>query len=579
MQVTPWIVVDVFVAMLIAPLSVYAWERYLRRDRQQELLAFGVLTLGILAWELNSILIDVATTVDGKLLWYNVGNAVVAPILLYSFLWFAVAYSRFKPVNTKWIGVVAGVHVAVFGTVFAFFPEFMYEAVGLLQRGPTTLYGITFAEWIVLDRALGLSFNLYQLYIYAMTVVGGAVLARYLLRNRTEVSTQQAFAIAIGVGSPLLANALVFTGVVPPELNTTDIAFGLTGIAFAVATFRYRLFRLVPMGREQLVETMNDPVVMLNEEGRVVDCNAAARDLSGIPGNWRNKTVEEFLAPFSDLLDRLHQDDPVETEIEITTDGTDRFFDLDISTIDSEGRRKGQLLVLREITQRKVRERELETQRNNLDVLNTMMRHDIRNDLQLVTAYLQTIEEYVEDDAQDYVDRARNAANEAVVITRDARDVTEVLLNAGSETTPIPLRSVLENEVEEIRAAYEEGQITIAEPIEAVEVQADDMLESVFRNLLKNAIEHNDTESPKVVVSTEMTPERVRVVIADNGPGIPPERQESIFDEGEKGLDSEGTGLGLYLVGTLVDRYDGDVWIKDNEPRGAIFVVELKRAK
>jgi signal transduction histidine kinase len=41
------------------------------------------------------------------------------------------------------------------------------------------------------------------------------------------------------------------------------------------------------------------------------------------------------------------------------------------------------------------------------------------------------------------------------------------------------------------------------------------------------------------------------------------------------GLDSEGTGLGLYLVETLVDRYGGNVYIKDNDPTGAVFVVEL----
>ncbi|MFT4946130.1 MAG: signal transduction histidine kinase, partial [Natronomonas sp.] len=41
------------------------------------------------------------------------------------------------------------------------------------------------------------------------------------------------------------------------------------------------------------------------------------------------------------------------------------------------------------------------------------------------------------------------------------------------------------------------------------------------------------------------------------------------------GLDSSGTGIGLYLVNTLVESYDGAVWIEDAEPEGAIFVVEL----
>jgi signal transduction histidine kinase len=109
-----------------------------------------------------------------------------------------------------------------------------------------------------------------------------------------------------------------------------------------------------------------------------------------------------------------------------------------------------------------------------------------------------------------------------------------------------------------------------------VSVLADEMLDSVFRNLLKNAVQHNDKELPEVRVSASVDERTVTVRIADNGPGIPEERRHSIFGKGETGLDSEGTGLGLYLVESLVDSYDGDVRIEDNDPEGAVFVVELQ---
>lgn len=67
----------------------------------------------------------------------------------------------------------------------------------------------------------------------------------------------------------------------------------------------------------------------------------------------------------------------------------------------------------------------------------------------------------------------------------------------------------------------------------------------------------------------------VRIRVADNGPGIPEDQRDRIFESDEKGLDSTGTGMGLYLVTNLVDMYDGSVWIEDNEPRGTVFVVEL----
>jgi signal transduction histidine kinase len=152
------------------------------------------------------------------------------------------------------------------------------------------------------------------------------------------------------------------------------------------------------------------------------------------------------------------------------------------------------------------------------------------------------------------------------------------MLQTDIDLKQIRLRPALESEVDDVRSNYGHALVHIEGTIPDGEVLADEMLESVFRNLLKNAIQHNDAEVPEVTVSATEGEETVTVRIADNGPGISDERTEKIFEQGEMGLDSEGTGLGLYLVETLVDRYGGDVYVEDNDPTGAVFVVELPLA-
>jgi signal transduction histidine kinase len=171
------------------------------------------------------------------------------------------------------------------------------------------------------------------------------------------------------------------------------------------------------------------------------------------------------------------------------------------------------------------------------------------------------------------------AGRKAVDITRTAGDVTKVLLRSEADRTPMHVRSVLEDQIDDVRTSHERAIVSIEAAIPDVMVLADDMLESVFRNVLNNAIVHNDKELPEVSVAATADDEVVRVRVADNGPGIPDEQKRRIFDEGEKGLDSDGTGLGLYLVQTLVERYGGAVWVEDNDPEGSVLVVELRRCE
>jgi PAS domain S-box-containing protein len=234
------------------------------------------------------------------------------------------------------------------------------------------------------------------------------------------------------------------------------------------------------------------------------------------------------------------------------------------------------MVISRDISERKEFERQLKEQRDNLEVLNQVLRHDIRNDLQLVTAYTDMLANSVDEEHQEYVETVKENAKHAIELTITARDMADVWLSVEDRLCPIILKSTLENELDEIRASHTDSVITVKSDIPDVTVLADDMLNSVFHNILQNAIRHSDKDIPKVEISVEEGEETVLVRFADNGPGVPDNQKETIFGKGEKWLDSSGTGLGLYLVKILVENYEGDVWVKDNEPEGAVFVVELQ---
>ncbi|MFB6109788.1 MAG: nitrogen regulation protein NR(II) [Halodesulfurarchaeum sp.] len=243
----------------------------------------------------------------------------------------------------------------------------------------------------------------------------------------------------------------------------------------------------------------------------------------------------------------------------------------------SEGTIQQFIAVNHEITELKELEERLREQREQMAVLNRVLRHDIRNDLSVVLGWAEALESHVDEDGANYLRRITDSARHMYELTESARDISAALQSGRDpELEPINLHAVLVDEVERRREAYDHAEIEVASsPPQDTAVRANEMLASVFRNLINNAVQHNDTDTPQVVIRASEHGGTIRVEIADNGPGIRAEEKERIFEEAERGLDSEGTGMGLYLVRSLVDTYGGDVWVEDREPRGAVFGVEL----
>jgi PAS domain S-box-containing protein len=242
---------------------------------------------------------------------------------------------------------------------------------------------------------------------------------------------------------------------------------------------------------------------------------------------------------------------------------------------DEDGNPQKFVVVGQDITQRKEYERKLEEQRDNLEILNQVVRHDIRNDMTVVSGRAKLLEEHIEETGKEDLEAIQDSAKSATELTKMARDLSEIMLSTEEDVESVRLDQYLNPVIENVRSKFETAVITTEGQIPRTHVRGNDLLGAVFRNLMQNAVVHNDTEAPTVHISTAINEETLTVSIADNGPGIPDNRKETIFGKGEMGLDSPGTGIGLYLVQTLVDRYGGDVWVEDNDPTGSVFFVGL----
>ena len=224
-----------------------------------------------------------------------------------------------------------------------------------------------------------------------------------------------------------------------------------------------------------------------------------------------------------------------------------------------------------------LRTEHVEQQRDYLDYLNGILRHEVLNAATIINGYASTVLET----ESDLGDRSRRCLeiviDESEEMSTVIEDVRVLLRTAEGSYHPEPVNAsrVLADEVQKLANRPDPVEIETSIP-DDVFVRADDLLARIFGNLLSNAVDHNDAATPHVSVTLDPGPETVRVEIADNGHGIPDSEIDSLFDRVES--SGQTHGLGLYLVAQLVARYDGTVELTDTGPDGSRFAVELPAA-
>ncbi|WP_336134420.1 PAS domain S-box protein [Natronomonas amylolytica] len=221
------------------------------------------------------------------------------------------------------------------------------------------------------------------------------------------------------------------------------------------------------------------------------------------------------------------------------------------------------------------REEELETRTSQMEFINSILRHDVLNGMTVIRARAEILEGELEGDYGDYAETIRRWCDDITAFVERVQTVLNAL--GGQEGSislePVDVTRLLEGELDRIGQAYPEVEFDTSLPSD-LQARADELLGDVLGNIVRNAIEHNDTEGLRIEASAERVDDRVRIRIADNGRGIPPEQYEAVFRRGETHAKSAGSGFGLFFVDAMVDAYGGDIRIEDNDP-GAAFVVEL----
>lgn len=305
--------------------------------------SFGMLSLLAAIWSIAYLLEIIHANLDTKWLWFQVKNIPVAFLTLF-LITFVLQYTGRQQwlKNGKWLLLVKPVVISLLVWIPSF-NHFFVSGVSISLDG--------FFPVMVFHREIG--FVLAGLYDLTL---GG--IALFLLLNQyfhsLDIRRKMLLLLIIGITMPLAAGVLSYAGV--PELSTLDtgpVFFAISLPLVALGTFRYHLFDLVPIAREYVLESMDDGIIVLDHQDRILDLNHAAMQILGDEYEYTSRSILEAMEGWPEARDAMHDPTIFQAEITRSFDGQKRYYEMRKSYLrERPGDPGGRLVILRDITQR-----------------------------------------------------------------------------------------------------------------------------------------------------------------------------------------------------------------------------------
>jgi signal transduction histidine kinase len=345
-------------------------------------------------------------------------------------------------------------------------------------------------------------------------------------------------------------------------------ALHLVGAAAAlpVAVVRYDVLATRPgattLGERTVIQDLDEAVLVGDRDGRVILSNRRAERLFG--PDLDGRPIESVVGAD---LDHLRES----SILECRTASEYKRFDPRVSPVTgSHDRTIGRAVTLIDVTDRTML-------RQRVQVLNRVFRHNIRNDIDVIRSHAEfALETGPETDPElgESIERILGVTDDIEQLSADARRIERLARRSSADRQAVDLRRLVETVVE---SAVQHGpDVSVTVDVPSIELSVSrDHLRFALRNLVDNAVEHSDGSPPRVEIRAAGRPAEIRIVVADDGPGIP-DAEWQVIEAGREEALNHLTSLGLWGTKWAVQRMGGELSRRDDEP-GAAVVITLPR--
>ena len=336
--------------------------------------------------------------------------------------------------------------------------------------------------------------------------------------------------------------------------------------------------------QQVLFNSMLEGLLLLDRSQKIHLANRAFKSLFGQKIELRGKTILEALRlhELDELVQRAQAEGQVlDYELKLP-DLSERWLRVNAAVIsNSAGEREGMILVFHDLTRLKQLERTREEFVANIS-------HELRTPLSLIKGYVETLLDGARHNpevAERFLKIIERNTNRLDLLIQDLLTISA--LESGRmrlNLQPVDLHALVEKVFGDLHARAQTKNVKLANELPLLTASGDaDRLDQVLGNLVDNAIKYGRASGTVTVGGTKRADGRLEIFVRDDGPGVPPEALDRVFErfyraDKARSRDQGGTGLGLSIVKHIVQAHGGEVRVESEPGAGATFFFSLPAA-
>jgi hypothetical protein len=252
--------------------------------------------------------------------------------------------------------------------------------------------------------------------------------------------------------------------------------------------------------------------------------------------------------------------------------------------LDASGKIVGASKIARDITERALAEQAIAQHADRLARSNANLQqftyaasHDLQEPLRTVVTFTQLLADRyqgkLDAEADEFMNYVISAAIRMRQLITDLLNYSRTVHHDGVPLKEVPLNEAVDLAAHNLQLAIEEsGTVLETGPLPAVYADKVQMIQ-LFQNLIGNAIKYKGQDSPVIRINAGQNNQEWVVSVCDNGIGIPAEYKEYIFGVFKRlhGNARSGTGVGLAICKSIVERHGGRIWVESEPGQGSTF--------